>query len=207
MNRKKRKQEFYHVGACMALGNYATEFIERNPYSALAIAFRCHVQHLKRKYVITPQTPSERHAYERGKKRGQIEREQIARRPIEITNIRRGVLSDGTDAGIVFGEIDPDVYALFFDGGDRERMNTVHAYFDSKAAVENDDAAAVRYNGRHYMCRVRYEQDGAQLIDMRTGKPFAIVSAADRLYILGKLDSFGCDFVTPNKKAAEDVGE
>ena len=116
-------------------------------------------------------------------------------------------MSGGTDAGIVFGEINPDVYAMFFDGGDCERMNTVHAYFKNKAVVENGNVAAVWLNGRYFLCVVKYINDTIELYDPRTGKAFAAVSAQDRFAVIGKLYRFGRDFVTSNIKAAEDVGK
>lgn len=155
MSRKQRKQELYHVGACMALGNYAAEFIERNPYSALALAFWQHTQRLKCKYATKPQTPGERHAYGRGIKQGQREREQIARRPIELLRVTNcGICHrNGGDVELIHAEINPDQYDIFYAGCDRSRLSYVNVYFDKHTPVESGDMAAVVYRGQRLLAR------------------------------------------------------
>ena len=202
MSRKKRKQDLYHVGACIALGSYATDFIERNPYSPLGWAFWRHIQRLKGKHATEPLTPSERHAYERGKKRGLIEREQVARRPIELLHICNcGVVKrDSGDVGLIHAEINPDQYDVFYAGCDRTRLSYINAYFNKHAPVESGDMAAVWLNGRYLLCIVKYINNKIELDDPRTDKHFATVQAGDRFSMLGKLDSYGRDFVNPNVK-------
>lgn len=200
-SRTKRKQQLFHVGACMSLAAYATEFIERNKYSTLGLAFWRHTQHLKHKLGrLEPQTPGERHAYERGLKRGQCEREQIARRPIELFNMRRGILSDGTDADVVFAEINPDQYEIFYVGCDRAGLSRVHVYIKTHVPVENGDMAAIVYRGRNLLCTVKYISDRIELYDSRTDKLFAAVQSDDCFSVIGKFESCGRDFVYPNAK-------
>lgn len=203
MSRKKRKQELFHVGACMALGSYATEFIERNPYCALAWAFRRHTQCLKRgKHAAKPQTPGERHAYERGIKQGQRERNQIARRPIELLHVVNcGICKRKSgDIELIHAEINPDQYDVFYSDCDRTKLSYVNAYFDLNAPVESGDMAAVFYKRNYLLCTVKYIDNKIELYDPRDDKLFAAVQADDRFSLIGKLDHCGRDFVYPNAK-------
>ena len=202
MSVKKKKRELYHIGACMALVNYADEFIERNPYSMLGWAFWRHSQHIKRKYAIELLTPSERHAYERGKKCGRKEREQIARRPIELLRvINCGVCRrNDDDVALIHAEISPDQYDVFYAGCDRTGLSYVNVYFNKYAPIRDGDMAAVWLNGRYLLCNVKHANNTIELYDPRNNRHLTTVQASDHFSMIGKLDSSGRNFVYPKER-------